>query len=99
MMQTQVIIEFARRSPGAEEALDNLADVCLDALNRHARFLAFGPVVSVDYSRSALEVECTVGTDDEHEVDGVIERIGEIVHGALAAAEYATSSERIPIPA
>ena len=99
MMQTQVIIEFARRSPLEEEALDNLADACLDALNRHGRFLAYGPVVSVDYSRSALEVECTVSTSDQHEVDGIIQRIGEIVHGALAAAEYETSSERIPIPA
>lgn len=98
-MQTQVIIEFARRSPLDEEALDGLADACLDALNQHGRFLAFGPVVSVDYGRSALEVECTVSTNDQDEVDGVIERIGEIVRGALAATEYATSSERIPISA
>lgn len=98
-MQTQVIMEFARRSPLDSDELDNLADACLEALNRHGRFLAFGPVVSVEYPRSAIEVECIVCTETQDEIDGVIERILGIVRGALAAADYATSAERVPVPA
>ena len=99
MVSTQVIIEFVRRSPLESHALDELADACIEALNRDARFVAFGPVVSVDYSRNALEVECTVCAEEEDQVDGIIDRIGEIVHGALAATDYATSAERILISA
>lgn len=101
MVNTQVVMEFVRRSPAHEAMLDTIADACLDALNRDARFLAFGPVISVDYGRSAIELECTVcaDTDSEDEVDGKIERIGEIVRSALATAEYATSAERVPTPA
>jgi len=99
MMETQVIIEFERRTPVSEEVLDALADATLTALHRDARFVAFGPVVSVNYRRSAVEVECTVCTESENDVDGVIERIGAIVREALAAAEYSTSAERVAVPA
>lgn len=99
MMETQVIIGFERRTPLAVEALDDLADAVLTALNERARFIAFGPVVSVNYPRSAVEVECTVCTDSEAEVDGAIERIRAVVHEALAAEEYSTSEERTAVPA
>ncbi len=99
MVETQVRIEFARRSPLGGDELDQLADACLDALNQDARFLAFGPVISADYSRSAVELECTLSTEAEAEVDGAIERINSIMRNALAASEYATTAHRTPVPA
>lgn len=99
MMQTQAVIEFARREPLDADTLNNLADVVLEALNRDARFVAFGPVVSVNYARSALEVECTICTSTTEEVDAVIDRLHEIIGGAIASTEYATSAERVPVPA
>jgi hypothetical protein len=58
------------------------------------------PCRSVDYDRSAVEVECTVCTEsaDTAEVDGTVKRISEIVRAGLAAAEYATSEERTSVP-
>lgn len=99
MVETQVRIEFARRSPLGGDELDHLADACLGALNREARFLAFGPVISADYSRSAIELECTLSTTTEAEVEDVIERINSIMRNALAASEYATTAHRAPVPA
>jgi hypothetical protein len=101
LVATQVVMAFVRRTPMEEEALDELADACLEAINRDARFLAFGPVVSADYGRSAIEVEFTActETDAKTEVDERIARVGEIVRSALMSAEYATTSQRIAVPA
>lgn len=94
-MSTQIVMEFVRHAPASEETMDELADATLDALNRDARFVAFGPVVSADYARSAIEVEFTVCTAPgvESEVDERIKRVGEIVRDALVTADYSTSVE------
>ena len=101
MVSTQAVIGFTRNTPLEPQTLDCLADACLEALQREARFLALGPVVSVDYERSAVEVECTVCTEtaDEAEIDSKVKRVGEIMRDALVAAEYETSVERIAVPA
>ena len=99
-MDTQVVMEFARNTPADLETFERLAEAALEALHRDAGFMAFGPVVSVNLGRRAVGVECTVCTDAGAEgVDKKIERLGEIVLAALAAAEYRTSTERIPVPA
>ena len=95
MIESQLIIEFVRREPTTAEHLDDLADAALSALNAHARFVAFGPVVSVDYERSAVEVECTVCSKTEGDAESKIERITSTVRDALAASDYATSTEMV----
>lgn len=97
MAATQVVMEFARRTPADEETMDRLASATLDVLNERGRFLAFGPVVSADYERSVIEVECTLcsETPADDDIDGKIDRLAEIVHSGLAVAEYNTSSERV----
>jgi len=101
MTSTQAIFVFKRNEPLSEEDLDRFADSCLEALNRDARFLAFGPVVSVDYSESAVEVSCTVCTEsaDEAEVSEKTEAIRKIALNGLAAAEYAVTERREFVPA
>jgi hypothetical protein len=101
MVSTQVVIEFVRNTPLEPETLDRLADACLTALQGEACFLALGPVVSVDYERSAVEVECTICTEtaDDVEIDAKVKRVGEIMRDALVAAEYETTVERIAVPA
>lgn len=102
MLTAQVVIEFERRTPADEATMDLLADATLDALNAEARFLAFGPVVSVDYERSAVEVQCTVCSDATNaaaadaDVEGKIERISNVIRNGLATAEYQSSAERVP---
>ena len=101
MVNTQVVMDFARNTPADQETLEHLAEAALEALHRDARFVAFGPVVSVNFERSAVEVECTVCTETgiEAELDQKVQRLGEIVLAAFAAADYQTSTERIPVPA
>jgi hypothetical protein len=101
MVSTQVVIGLTRTTPLEPEKLEELAEVCLDALNEKARFLAFGPVISVNFAESTIEVECTVCTEtpDQAEVDAKMESIGDIMRSAIAAAEYKVSAERTPVTA
>lgn len=98
MVSTQVTFVFTRREPLAEERLDIFADACLDALNRDARFIAFGPVVSADYERSAIEVECTVCTEtlDDEAINAKTEAIRKIALDGLAVADYEITEQRVP---
>ena len=95
MLTMQVIMEFVRNEPAEPEVMERVAEGCLAALNRDARFVAFGPVVSVDFERSAVEVECTVCGDAETEIEQKIDRIREIVQAGIAASEYVSSEERV----
>lgn len=98
-MGTQIILEFARREPVAPELLADVAESCLAALHAKAQFLAFGPAVSADFERSAVEIECTVAAEDEADVARSVERISEIVWAAIAEHEYTSSSKLEPVPA
>lgn len=96
---TQIILEFARREPVATELLADAAESCLAALHAKAQFLAFGPAVSADFERSAIEVECTVAAEDQADIARSVERISEIVRAAIAEHEYTSSSRLESVPA
>jgi hypothetical protein len=94
MKGIQVVLSFTRHVGAGEEVMDRAAVACHDALSRDARFVAFGPVVSVNYATSSLEVEFTAyskhGTCDE--VNARTERVQQLVFEALSVADYAASS-------
>ncbi len=101
MISAQVLMEFVRNEPAESETLENVAEGCLAALNRDAKFLAYGPVVSVNFARSAVELECTVCVVSEDEIESKMDRIAEIARAGIAAAEYetSTSASQIAVPA
>jgi hypothetical protein len=80
----QVIVEMVRAEPLPDEQLEDLAEACLDALNRRTRLVALGPVVSVDFAKSSLEIEFTVGGDTVEDVNEKIEHVARVVSETLS---------------
>jgi hypothetical protein len=89
----QVRVELVRGGPLPSERLEDLAEVVLDALNRKARLVALGPVVSVNFAKNSLEVEFTVGGETVEDVNEKIERVTAVVHETLSKHDTADGFE------
>lgn len=95
----QVILGFAKNEGVAPGVLEDIAEAVANALDRDARFVAFGPIVSCDFERNAIDVEFTVAAETTEQADERVKRVRELIQSAIVACEYSTSSERIAVPA
>ncbi len=100
----QVILEMVSSTPLPQDRLEDLAEACLDAINRQTRLVALGPVVSALFDRNAIEVEFTACATDLDEVNRTMERVAKVMHETVTSADgkldvAKSSTERVAVPA
>jgi hypothetical protein len=84
-----VVAEADQVVPGELEAT---AEVILSAVQREAAFVALGPVVSVNFEESSIEVGCTICGDDAEELHGKVARVFRVMLEAANGFEYQGST-------
>jgi hypothetical protein len=96
----QVVLEIVGNEGIEAEELEATAEAVLDGVEREAAFIALGPVVSVDFSRRAIEVECHVAGETADDVHTKMARITDVMLDVGNSFEYEGSTakklERVP---
>jgi|SRR5579862_935776 len=76
----------------ADGELEATMEAVLDALHRHATFVALGPVVTANEGERVIEVECSVMAERPEDIHEKVGRITQIMLDAANAFEYRGST-------
>jgi hypothetical protein len=94
MQEFQVVLDIVATDAMATDDLEAIADAVLDEVETKAAFVAMGPVVSVDFSRQAIEIECHVSGETPEQVYTKMSRITGVMLEAANSFSYEGSSAR-----
>jgi hypothetical protein len=97
----QIVLDIVGNEGIEPDELEATAEAVLEAVERHAAFVALGPVVSVDFARRAIEIECHVTGATAEAVHAKMARITDVMLEAANSFEYEGSTARKlePVPA
>jgi hypothetical protein len=97
----QIVLEIVGQEGVEPDELEATAEAVLEGVERHTAFVALGPVVSVDFSRRAIEIECHVAGENSDDVHSKMARIMEVMLDAANSFEYegSTAKKLEPVPA
>ena len=97
----QVVLEIATTDEIERDALEAIAEAVLEDVERHAAFVALGPVVSVDFSRRGIAIECHVSGENADDIHAKMARVTDVMLEAANSFEYdgSTAKKLEPVPA
>ena len=97
----QVVLDIVGYEGIEPEELEATAEAVLEEVERQAAFVALGPVVSADFVRRAIEIECHVTGDTAETVYAQMARIVNVMLEAANSFEYegSTAKKLEPVPA
>jgi hypothetical protein len=97
----QIVLNIVGHEGIMPEELEATAEAVLEGVEQEAAFVALGPVVSVDFARRAIEIECHVAAETPEAVHTKMARITEVMLEAANSFEYDGSTARKlePVPA
>lgn len=90
----QVVLSVRAEEEVAADQLEATAEAVLRGVQRDAAFIALGPVVSIDFGTSTIELDCTVCGERSEDVHAKIVRIMDVMLESANGFEYEGSSTK-----
>lgn len=88
----QVVLSVVAETAAEPAELEAIAEVVLEAVQKEAAFVALGPVVSVNFEDSSIEIDCTVCGDSAEDVHTQVARTLDVMLEAANEFEYQGST-------
>jgi hypothetical protein len=88
----QVLLYVQTEEDVAPDELEATAEAVLRGVQKNAVFVALGPVVSVDFEESRIELDCTVCGETSDDVHAKMARISDVMLESANGFEYQGSS-------
>lgn len=99
MNSFQVVLRIHAEDDVVEGELEATAEAVLERVMAEAAFVALGPVMCVDFTENAVEVEFTVATESADQMHQKVRRVSEVVLAAANDFEFQGSTTSRLAPA